>query len=126
MGYQINCVDLCIVCVNVYCILLLSAGVKPIAVNKYIISYLIKFNPTPRKLPELITHLQPAILNTKISLLLYPVLSRVERIMHVIPRGTELELQLRRGVGQTLYTCNNIQIKCTGVYWAQAEKYCYK
>ena len=58
--------------------------------------------------------------------LLYPGRSRVERIMDVIPRGTELELQLRRGVGQALYTCNNIHIKCTGVYWAQAEKYCYK
>ena len=58
--------------------------------------------------------------------LLYPVRSRVKRIMDVIPRGTELELQLRRGFGQALYTCNNIHIKCTGVYWAQAEKYCYK
>ena len=57
---------------------------------------------------------------------LYPGRSRVERIMDVIPRGTELELQLRRGVGQALYTCNDIHIKCTGVYWAQAEKYCYK
>ena len=57
---------------------------------------------------------------------LYPARSRVERIMDVIPRGTELELQLRRGVGQALYTCNNIHIRCTGVYWAQAEKYCYK
>jgi len=58
--------------------------------------------------------------------MLNPGRSRVERIMDVIPRGTELELQLRRGVGQALYTCNNIHIKCTGVYWAQAEKYCYK
>jgi len=58
--------------------------------------------------------------------LLYPGRSRVERIMDVIPRGTELELQLRRGFGQALYTCNNNHIKCTGVYWAQAEKYCYK
>ena len=58
--------------------------------------------------------------------LLYPGRSRVERIMDVIPRGTELELQLRRGVGQALYTCNNIHIKCREVYWAQAEKYCYK
>ena len=47
-------------------------------------------------------------------------------IMDVVPRGTELELQLRRGVGQVLYPCNNIQIKCTGVYWTQAEKYLYK
>ena len=46
---------------------------------------------------------------------LYPGRSRVESIMDVIPRGTELELQLRRGVGQALYTCNNIYIKCTGV-----------
>ena len=59
-------------------------------------------------------------------ILLYPGQSHVERIMDVIPRGTELELQLRRGVGQALYTCNNIHIKCIGVYWAQAEKYCYK
>ena len=61
-----------------------------------------------------------------VEILLYPGWSRVQRIMDVIPRGTELELQLRRGVGQALYTCNNIHIKCTGVYWAQAEKYCYK
>jgi hypothetical protein len=27
-----------------------------------------------------------------------------ERIMHVVPRGTELELQLRRGVGQASHT----------------------
>ena len=60
------------------------------------------------------------------GLLLYPGRSCVERITDVIPRGTELELQLRRGVGEALYTCNNIHIKCTGVYWAQAEKYCYK
>ena len=60
------------------------------------------------------------------DLMLYPGRSPVERIMDVIPRGTELKLQLRRGVGQALYTCNNIHIKCTGVYWAQAEKYCYK
>ena len=58
--------------------------------------------------------------------LLYLGRSRVERIMDIIPRGTELELQLRRWVGQALYTCNNIHIKCKGVYWAQAEKYCYK
>ena len=30
--------------------------------------------------------------------------------MDVVPRGTELEIQLRRGVGQALYTCNNIHI----------------
>jgi len=39
-----------------------------------------------------------------------------ERIMDVFPRGTELELQLRRGVGQASHTCNNPHVKCTGVY----------
>jgi hypothetical protein len=39
-----------------------------------------------------------------------------ERIMDVVPRRTELELQLRRGVGQASHTCNNLHIKCTGVY----------
>ena len=41
-----------------------------------------------------------------------------ERIMDVVPRGTELELQLRRGIGQASHTCNNPQVKCTVVYWA--------
>jgi hypothetical protein len=39
-----------------------------------------------------------------------------ERIMDVVPRGTKLELQLRRGVGQASHTCNNPHVKCTGVY----------
>jgi hypothetical protein len=48
--------------------------------------------------------------------MLYPGRSRWERIMDVVPRGTELEDQLRRGVGQASHTCNNIHIKRTGVY----------
>jgi hypothetical protein len=36
-----------------------------------------------------------------------------ECIMDVVPRGTELELQLRRGAGQAAHTCNNPHIKCT-------------
>jgi len=40
----------------------------------------------------------------------------VERIMDVVPRGMELELQLRRGVAQASHTCNNPHIKRTGVY----------
>jgi hypothetical protein len=39
-----------------------------------------------------------------------------ERIIDVVPRGTELELQLRWGVGQASHTCNNPHVKCTGVY----------
>ena len=39
-----------------------------------------------------------------------------ERIMDVVPRGTELELQLRRGIGQASHTCNNPHVKCTVVY----------
>jgi hypothetical protein len=39
-----------------------------------------------------------------------------EHIMDVVPRGTELELQLRRGVGQAPHTCSSPHIKCTGVY----------
>jgi len=39
-----------------------------------------------------------------------------ERIMDVVPRGTELELQLRRGVGQAAHICNNLHIKSTEVY----------
>jgi len=42
----------------------------------------------------------------------------VERIMDVVPGGTELELQLRRGVGQAAHTLNNPHVKCTGVYCA--------
>jgi len=39
-----------------------------------------------------------------------------ERIVDVVPRGTELELELRREVGQAAHTLNNPQVKCTGVY----------
>ena len=39
-----------------------------------------------------------------------------ERIVDVVPRGTELELQLRRGVGQAAHICNNLHVKSTGVY----------
>jgi len=39
-----------------------------------------------------------------------------ERIVDVVPGGTELELQLRWGVGQATHTCSNPHIKCTGVY----------
>ena len=39
-----------------------------------------------------------------------------ERIMDFVPRGTELELQLRRGVGQATHICNNLHVKSTGVY----------
>jgi len=38
-----------------------------------------------------------------------------ERIVGVVPRGTELKLQLRWTVGQAAHTCNNAHIKCTGV-----------
>jgi hypothetical protein len=41
-----------------------------------------------------------------------------DRIMAIVPGGTELELQLRRGVGQVAHTCNNPHVKCTGVYCA--------
>jgi hypothetical protein len=39
-----------------------------------------------------------------------------ERIMDVVPRGTEFELLLRRGGGQASHTCNNPHVQCTGVY----------
>ena len=39
-----------------------------------------------------------------------------ERIVDVVPGGTKLELQLRRGVGQAAHTRNNPLVKCTGVY----------
>jgi hypothetical protein len=39
-----------------------------------------------------------------------------ERIMDVVPRGTELELQLRRGVGQAAHNRSNPHFKCTGAY----------
>jgi len=34
-----------------------------------------------------------------------------ERTVDVVPRGTELELQLRRGDGQAAHTRNNPQVK---------------
>ena len=39
-----------------------------------------------------------------------------ERIVDIVPGGTELELQLRWGVGQAAHTRNNPHVKCTGVY----------
>jgi len=41
-----------------------------------------------------------------------------ERIVDIAPGGTELELQLRRGVGQAAHTRNNPHVKCTEVYCA--------
>ena len=38
--------------------------------------------------------------------------------MDVVPRGTELEFQLRRGDGQAAHTLSNPKVKCTGVYQA--------
>ena len=35
-----------------------------------------------------------------------------ERILDIVPGGTELELQLRRGVGQAAHTRNNPHVKC--------------
>ena len=39
-----------------------------------------------------------------------------ERIVDIGLGGTELELQLRRGVGQAAHTRNKPHVKCTGVY----------
>ena len=39
-----------------------------------------------------------------------------ERIVDVVPGGTELELHLRRGVGQAAHTRNNLHDKCIEVY----------
>jgi hypothetical protein len=33
----------------------------------------------------------------------------------IVPGGTELELQLRRGVGKVAHTRNNAHVKCLGV-----------
>jgi len=41
---------------------------------------------------------------------------RGEHVVDVVPGGTELELQLRRGVWQVARTHNNPHVKCTGVY----------
>jgi len=39
-----------------------------------------------------------------------------ELIVDIVSEGTELELQLRRGVGQAAHTRNNPHVKCTGGY----------
>jgi len=39
-----------------------------------------------------------------------------ERIVNVVPGGTELQLRLRGGVGQAAHARNNAHVKCTGVY----------
>jgi hypothetical protein len=39
-----------------------------------------------------------------------------ERIVDIVPGGTELEIQLRRGVGQAAHTRNNPHVMCTGVW----------
>jgi len=39
-----------------------------------------------------------------------------ERIVDIVPGGTELELQLRRGFGKAAHTRNNPHVKCIGVY----------
>jgi hypothetical protein len=41
-----------------------------------------------------------------------------ERIVDIVPGGTELELQLRLGVTQAAHTCNNPHVNFTGVYCA--------
>jgi hypothetical protein len=41
-----------------------------------------------------------------------------ERIVDIVQGGTELELQLRRAVGQAAYTHNNPHVKFAGVYCA--------
>jgi hypothetical protein len=46
--------------------------------------------------------------------LLYPARSGGERIVDIVPGGTELERQFRRAVGQAAHTCNNPYVKCTG------------
>jgi len=40
------------------------------------------------------------------------------RIVDVVPGGTELQLRLRRGLGQAAHNRNNPHVKCTGDYWA--------
>jgi hypothetical protein len=39
-----------------------------------------------------------------------------ERILDIVPGGTELELQLRQRVGKAAHTRNNPHVKCVGVY----------
>jgi hypothetical protein len=41
-----------------------------------------------------------------------------ERIVDIVPRGTELELQSRRTVWQAAHTRNNPHVNCIGVYCA--------
>ena len=41
-----------------------------------------------------------------------------ERIVDVVPGGTELDLRLRRVVGQAAHTRKNPHAKCTGIYCA--------
>jgi len=41
-----------------------------------------------------------------------------KRIVDVVPGGTELQLKLRRTVGQAAHACNNPHVKCTAVYCA--------
>jgi len=40
----------------------------------------------------------------------------VERIVDIVPGGTDLGLRLRRRVGQAAHTRNNPHVNCTGVY----------
>ena len=37
-----------------------------------------------------------------------------KRIVDIVPGGTDLELQLRRGAGQAAHTRNNPHVNCTG------------
>ena len=39
-------------------------------------------------------------------------------IVDIVPGGMDLELQLRRGIGQAAHTRNNPHVKCIGVYCA--------
>jgi hypothetical protein len=39
-----------------------------------------------------------------------------ERIVDIVPGGTELELQLRQGAGKAAHIRNNPQVKCIGFY----------
>jgi len=38
-----------------------------------------------------------------------------ERILDIVPGGTELGTQVKTGVGQAAHTLNNPQVECTGV-----------
>jgi len=39
-----------------------------------------------------------------------------ERILDIVPGGTEPELQLRQGVGKAAHIRNNPHVECVGVY----------